>query len=162
MTIIELVVVAVIAALLTAVAIVFLQPSQANVSFQANQLRDDIRHMQSLAVAWQQQLMLVASASGYQVECVTKSQANTPCSAASGPVIDPATEAAFAVSNFAANGVSWNPLPSSSLAVDKLGRPLNAGGTAVETASNRTFTLAGGGQTGTVTMVHTTGFVSAP
>ena len=159
MTYLEFAIVVLLVAILATVAIVQFQPSHANVAFQADRLRNDIRHMQTAAIAWQQSLKLVKTATGYQVECVTPNQSGTPCNGASGTAVkDPATSQDFVVS--LETGIAWHASSPSSLEVDMLGSPVS-GGTLL-TSDPTPFQLIADEVSWTVSIKHTTGFVSVP
>jgi type II secretory pathway pseudopilin PulG len=157
-SLVELVIVVLIASILSYVAMVRFRPLDAQTIEVAERLRNDLRHMQMLALAWGQPLRITVTAGlngGYSVSCVTAGA--VPCNV--NPVIDPATGKAFSISlnpagtpltaGVAASGPGFN------LDFDALGRPKNG---AVLTTTNTTFTITGGGNTRTVVVSPTSGF----
>lgn len=146
-TLIELVVILVIAGVLAVVVLLRFDTGQTSVGYQADRLARDIRHTQMLAVAWGRSLRMTTAATSYQVVCV--SAGSTPCNVS--PVRDPASGEPFTVTM--QNGVT---LSLASLDFDFLGRPVVAGSL---TTSDVMYTLTGGGKTSTVTVRPLTGFV---
>lgn len=147
-TLIELVMIVVIASVFGAVAVARHQPAEMTVSIEADHLARDIRHMQMLAMTWGQSLRLTTAGASYNVSCVTPGPA--PCNLAQ--VVDPATAVAFnrpLESNVTVAGAT--------LDIDALGRPLTGG--ALLTV-NTIYTLTGGTETSTVTVFPLTGFVT--
>jgi MSHA pilin protein MshC len=151
-TLLELVVVMMVAGLLAFFALRVFQPKEALALEQAERLRNDLRHMQMLAITWGQALRLTAAATSYSVSCVTAG-ATAPCNAS--PVVDPATGKAYTVN--LESGLSLTG-PGFTLDLDALGRPKN--GAALLTA-NATFTIGGASATRTVVVAPLTGFATA-
>ena len=162
-TLTELVIVLVVVSIMTTIVVVrSLPPKQPQALMQAEQLRDDLRHMQLLAMTWNQPLRLTVNAAAgpdparYSVGCVTAGVA--PCNA--DPVQDPARGAAFRVD--LQPGLDLGLLigagASATLDMDPLGRPKNG---AAFISTNSTFTISGGGPNRTVLLLPLTGFVTA-
>lgn len=109
----------VVAAVLVYISIRMLNPLEGQSFQQAERLRNDLRHIQMLAMTWNRELRLSVAGGSYSVACVTGGAA--PCNA--NPVIDPATGKGFSVAleaGFTLNG------PGFTLDFDALGRPKNA------------------------------------
>lgn len=123
--------------------------SDATISYQADLLARNLRHVQMLAMTWGQSLRLTGAGASYSVECVVAS-ATPPCN--TSPIIDPATGSAFTLT--LSNDVT---VSATTVDIDSLGRLLSAG--ALLTTA-RVFTLSGAGQTWSVTAAPITGFVS--
>jgi type II secretory pathway pseudopilin PulG len=134
----------VILAILTYVVVRSLRPGEALALEQAERLRNDLRHVQMLAITWGQALRVTTAANSYSVSCVTAG-VTPPCNAA--PVIDPATNSPYTV-NLEPGLTLAGPV---TLDLDALGRP--SGGAA--------FTISGGGVARTVVVTAITGFVTA-
>jgi len=147
-TLVEMVVVMLLAAILVAVTATRWDATDATAPSQADLLARNIRHMQMLAMSWGQGLRLTAAGTSYSVACVTAGAA--PCNAS--PVIDPATGQAFSV--ILENNVTLAGGPTS---IDTLGRPVN--GAALIT-TNTTYTLTAGTSTWSVVVRPITGFVT--
>ena len=150
-TLVEFIAVAGIVAIIAVVALVTTSTGPAVSGYQADGLRNSIRHMQELAMTWGRPLQLAVAAGGYSVSCVTAGPA--PCNAS--PVIDPATGGAFSVS--AESGISF---AAGSLAVDELGRPATCSPGCTVLGANTTFSVSGGGKTWTVQVSPLTGFAT--
>ena len=154
-TLVELVVVLTVLAVLTYVVARSLRPGEALALQQADRLRDDLRHMQTLAMTWNQSLRLNIAAGPpirYYVTCVSGS-ATAPCNGANA-VVDPAKAGPFQVDLPTELGLTG---PGFTLDIDTLGRPKN--GAAL--AGNATFTITGGGVARTTVVTALTGFVTA-
>lgn len=141
-TLVELAVVLVIGAIVAYFVVRNFQPKQAIALEQAEQLRNDLRHMQTLAMTWGQPLRLTVAANLYSISCVTAGAA--PCNVS--PVVDPATGKPFSV-----NLESGLTLAGPTLDMDAMGRP----------SAGATFTISGGGTARTVVVAPITGFVTA-
>jgi prepilin-type N-terminal cleavage/methylation domain-containing protein len=151
-TLVELVVVLAIGAILMYFAVRAFQPKEAIALQQAERLRDDLRHIQMLAITWNQQLRITTAANSYSVSCVTAS-VNPPCNAA--PVIDPGNGRPYLVNLEPGLTLAG---PGFSLDLDTLGRPKNG---AAFIAANATFTITGASVARTVTVTPLTGFATA-
>jgi len=145
---VELVMIIAIAAVLAAVTVMRFRPLDEQSYQQADGLRNDLRHMQMLAITWGQPLRLTAAALSYSVACV--SAGAVPCNAS--PVIDPASGKPFSVT--LQTGLTLAG-PGFSLDYDALGRPKNG---ASLTSANSTFTISGGASAASVVVSPTTGF----
>ena len=121
-------------------------PSSFSVHHHADALVRDLRHTQQLATAYRKRLRLVATGTNtYTVACATDTTA--PCNAtAGGPMTDPATGQPYSVTT--QNGVT---VSAGTAEFTSFGQP----------AAAATFSLSGGGDTATVTVSATGGFVSA-
>jgi MSHA pilin protein MshC len=150
-TLIELVVLMVAAGVLALFAVRMFQPKESLALEQAERLRNDIRHMQMLALTWGQSLRLTTAASSYSVGCVSVGAA--PCNVT--PVVDPATGRSYAVTLESGLGLTG---PGFSLDFDALGRPRNAGAL---TTANATFTITGASTARTVVVAPFTGFATS-
>jgi hypothetical protein len=146
------VIVLVVSAILIYFVVRVFQPKEALALQQAERLRNDLRHMQMLALTWNQALRLNVAATSYTVSCVTAS-ANQPCDLA--PVIDPPTGRPYSVSLEPGLTLAG---PGFTLDLDALGRPKN--GAAFITAA-ATFTITGASSARSVTVAPITGFASA-
>jgi type II secretory pathway pseudopilin PulG len=158
-TLMELVVVLVVSSIIVYFVVRAFQPKDAVALQQAEQLRDDVRHIQMLAITWSEALRIttVAVAGGvparYSVSCVSGS-ATAPCNGA-GAVNDPATGRVYSVD--LEDGLDLAG-PGFSLDLDALGRPKNG---AAFISANATFTITGGSVARTVVVQPLTGFASA-
>jgi type II secretory pathway pseudopilin PulG len=151
-TLVELTIVLVVAAILAYVVVRNLAPKEALALEQAERLRNDLRHVQMLALTWGQPLRVTAAAGSYSVSCVTAG-GTPPCNAS--PVLDPVTRAPYQVTLEPGLALSG---PGFTLDLDALGRPRNG---AALVAATATFTISGGGIARTVTLAPLTGFVAA-
>ncbi len=152
MTLVELVVVLVLASVLAAVVASRWNASGATAPYQGELLARSIRHMQMLAMAWGQTLQLTPNSGGYSVSCV--GNAGAPCNGGGGaPVTDPATGSPF--TEALSYGVTLTGTP---LYFDSLGRPVSAGGALLGAAT--VYTLHTGSQTWSVSVAPLTGFVT--
>lgn len=164
-SLIELVVVLVVISVLVFFAVRSYQPKDALALQQAERLRNDLRHVQMLAITWSESLRVTtvaeipgancppAVAGRYEVRCVSGS-ATPPCNGAN-PVVDPATGRPYSISLECGFNISG---PGFSLDLDTLGRPKNG---ANLIGANATFTITGGSVARTVVVVPVTGFVTA-
>jgi prepilin-type N-terminal cleavage/methylation domain-containing protein len=146
----ELTIVIAVAAVLATVAFLRFRPLDVQAIQQAEGLRNDLRHMQMLALTWLQPLRLTTAAGSYSVACVTAGAA--PCDVS--PVIDPATGQPFSVSLHA--GLSLTG-PGFTLDFDAVGRPKN--GASFITA-NATFSITGGDNARSVVVSPISGFAA--
>lgn len=149
-SLVELVIVLIVASTITYFVIRTLSPRDSVALQQAERLRSDLRHVQMLAMTWNQPLRITAAATGYSVSCVTAGAA--PCNAS--PIVDPANGQPFSVS--LQTGLSL--AGPGSLDIDALGRPRN-GATLI--TANATYTIGGGSAARSVTVAPITGFVTA-
>jgi prepilin-type N-terminal cleavage/methylation domain-containing protein len=155
-TLLELVIVLGILSILVYVVVRSLRPGEAMALQQAERLRDDLRHMQVLAMTWNQPLRLnVVSGppASYFVSCASGS-ATPPCNGAAA-VSDPGRAGPFQVELPSELGLTG---PGFTLDVDTLGRPKNG---AALIATNATYTISGGGPVRTTVVTPLTGFVTA-
>lgn len=148
-TLVELIVLLVIAGTLAVVALVRFDAGQTTVGYHADRLARDLRHTQMLALTWGRSLRVTTTTTTYQVSCVTAG--TTPCNVS--PVRDPAGGEPFTVTM--QNGVTLSP--ATTFNFDFLGRPVSAAGALL--LADVTFTLVGGGKPATVTVRSLTGFV---
>lgn len=140
---------------ITAVLIFFTvrsyQPKEAIALQQAERLRNDIHHVQMLAITWNQPLRVTTTATNYSIGCVTAGA--SPCDV--NPVVNPASGQPYLVA--LESGLSLAG-PGFSLDLDALGRPKNG---AAFIGANATFTITGGTATRTVVVAPVTAFASA-
>jgi type II secretory pathway pseudopilin PulG len=147
----ELVIVLGVLAILTFFAVRSFYSQEAIALQQAERLRNDLRHVQMLAITWNQPLRVTATAGNYSISCVTAGA--SPCNAV--PVLNPATGQPYAVSlepGIALAGPGFN------LDLDALGRPKNG---ANLIAANATYNISGGTTARSVVVAPVTGFVTA-
>jgi MSHA pilin protein MshC len=159
-TLVELVIVVVVASILSAAVIVsFSAKGQYAVNTQADQLSRDIRHIQLLALAWGVSLRLSTNASGttYTVTC-RSTAVGTPCTTVGAMPVDPATGSSFAVT-FTDSVTISTPL-NNDLDFDSLGRPISVT-TVIVTNPVRTYTLTGNGRSVSLNLLPITGFVQS-
>jgi len=134
----------------------YYKPTEITVGIEADHLARDIRHMQRLAMTWGQTLRfsILAGNNGYRVTCASGADV-PPCNGALA-VTDPATTTAFEtpVPPGLQSGVT---VAGAALDIDALGRPV-AGGALLN--GDTTYTLTGGTETSTVTVLRLTGFVN--
>ena len=149
-SLVELVIVLIVVSTITYFVIRTLSPRDSIALQQAERLRSDLRHVQMLAMTWNQALRITAVATSYSVSCVTAGVA--PCNAS--PVIDPAGRGPFVV--VLESGLSL--AGPATLDIDALGRPRN--GANLITA-NTIYTISGGSAARSVTVAPITGFVTA-
>ena len=164
-SLIELVVVLVIASVLVFFVVRSFQPREALALQQAERLRNDIRNVQMLALTWNEPLRLTATAAiagpdcptppavpaKYDVRCVSGS-ATAPCNGAN-PVVNPATGQPYSV-----NLECGLNIAGPTLDFDALGRPKIG---AAFISANASFTISGGNTARTVTVAPLTGFAVA-
>ena len=148
-TLLELIATMLILSVLAATVSMRWGATDATISYQADLLARNLRHVQMLAMTWGQSLHVTGAGASYTVVCVTGSP-SPPCNAS--PVIDPATGSAFSAT--LSNNIT---VSAATVEFDSLGRPVNAG---VLLTAARVFTLSGAGQTWSVTVAPITGFVS--
>ena len=141
----------VVVAVLTFFAVRSYQPKEALALQQAERLRNDLRHVQMLAMTWNQALRVTATANNYSVSCVTAGA--SPCNVS--PVVDPASGSPYVVNLEAGLSLAG---PGYTLDFDALGRPKNG---AALVAANATFTVSGASVARTVTVAPLTGFATA-
>ena len=153
----ELLIYFLVAAALAAIAMSVYRPTDLTARYQAEQMRNDIRHMQMLAMTWGVTLRLTATGSSYSVTCDTSTVAPCPGSTATS-VTDPATAAAFSVnlgSGLTLTGPTATPVLDH-LRVDALGRPRNA---STLLSTDTTYAVsASGSPTSTITVKPITAF----
>ena len=161
-SLIELTIVLAIAAVLIFFAVRSFLPQDAVALQQAERLRNDIRHIQMLALTWGRPLRLVTGGNTYQVCCLDAAMAAclttppappAPC-AVPDPVVNPATGKPFAV--VLESGLSF--AAAGALNFDSLGRPRNGGALI---GANATITINGGSSARTVVVAPVTGFATA-
>jgi prepilin-type N-terminal cleavage/methylation domain-containing protein len=121
---------------------------------QADMLRRDLMHIQSLALTYGIALRLNVSTTGYTVTCLATVP---PCATVGGTLIDPTTSQLFAVTF--PSGLTMTGLDSSNATVDfdSIGRP-SSNSTLIATNPVRTFALTGASKTSYVYLRPITGF----
>lgn len=147
----ELTIVLAVLSILTYFAVRNFYSQEAIALQQAERLRNDLRHVQMLAITWNQPLRVTATAGSYSVSCVTAGA--SPCNAV--PVINPATGQPYAVNLEAGITLAG---PGFNLDLDALGRPKNG---ASLIAANATYTISGGTTARAVVVAPITGFATA-
>ena len=150
-SLIELIVVITVSVIIGYFVVRTFQPRDAIALQQAERLRDDLRHVQMLAMMWGQPLRVTTAAASYSVGCVTAGA--SPCNV--NPVIDPATGRPYAVNLEPVLTIAG---PGFTLDLDELGRPKNG---AALIAANATYTINGASIARTVTVAPLTGFATA-
>lgn len=160
-TLIELVVVLVIAGIVAAVAVVKWDARSAKAPFQAELLARNIRHAQMLAMTWNTTVgMRVPSATRYEFWC-TNPTPPAPCMMSSpptpvnNPVTDPALGAPFGVD--LEDQVTITSIGGPPPRFDSLGIPLNPLGARITVP--HVLQLDAGSTTWSVTIQPLTGFV---
>jgi prepilin-type N-terminal cleavage/methylation domain-containing protein len=156
-TVVEMVVVATIAVILTAFALIKYSPTTINLVTEADRVRHDLRLMQMLAMNWGTPLRFTPAASGWTFSC-PQAVANTPC--AGGTLSATAASAAgleaVAFDAQLEPGISFS---GGTLDYDSMGRPASSCNTTCSLLSAAyTATLSGGGSTQTITVDPITGF----
>lgn len=139
-TAIELVVVMVVVAVLSAFAVMkSVSSAEATLPSQVQKMASDIRHVQVLASTWGQRLRITASAGSYRVSC--SSSVAPPCpSATSMAIIDPATGKRFEIA-LQKNVVFVNP-STATLDINSLGQPLAAASYTLRASSDKTIVVS--------------------
>lgn len=156
-TLIELVIVLIVLAILSSTVILRTSATTARgVTTNADQLRQDIAHMQMLAMTWGVPLRLTVAADGasYTVTCRS---IGTSCTSLSTPPTDPATGARFKTT--LTDGVVVSPA-NATLNFDSMGRPVN-GAVLISANPAASLSVTGGGQSMTVSVYPITGFAVA-
>lgn len=164
-TLIELVVVIIIAGIIAAVVGAKWNARSATAPFQAELLARNIRHAQMLAMTWNTPISIALnSPTQYEFRCGKMPPATCPVppsvtppfTTLGGTVInDPAMGGPFLVD--LENGVTMAVLVGPLPAFDQLGRPFDGGGL-IQTS--RTLQLDAGGTTWSVSITPLTGFVT--
>jgi MSHA pilin protein MshC len=160
-TIIELVVVIIIAGIIAAVVGAKWNGRSATAPFQAELLARNIRHAQMLALTWNTPISVaVTPPTQYEFRCGKPAPAtcpiSTPATPAGAVINDPASGGPLQFST--EYGVTIAALGGPPPTFDHLGRPTNVAGTALLTAP-RTIRLNAGGTTWSVSIQPLTGFV---
>lgn len=162
-TLVELVITLVIMATLTYLVVRVLSPKQTQALQQAERLRNDIRHVQALAMNLNKSLQVKQSGTVpgscpantiyWVIDCTVA--AADPCTGAPNtPMTDPATGKVYCVAAEAGLGYS-----AADLQFDPLGRP-RSGAALIPAAV--TLTITGGNPNRDVVVTPVTGFVSGP
>ena len=157
LTLFEFIVAMIVVGVLAISAIPYFSATRANVAYQAEQLRNNVRHMQFLALTWGVPLELVtgsAPSSSYSVQC-PKAVSGTAC-ASTGTVTDPATGHPFGVT--LESGIQLTTVPGTAMDMDELGRPsTGCSGTCALTNAENTYTVSDGTTSWTLTVTRLTG-----
>ena len=160
LTLFEFVIAMIVIGVLATVAIPYFSATKANVGYQAERLRNDVRHMQFLALTWGVPLELAtgsAPSSSYSVQC-PKAVSGTAC-ASTGTVTDPATGQAFSVT--LETGIQLTTVPGTAMDMDALGRPsTGCSGTCALTNAENSYTVSDGTRSWTLTVTRLTGFLT--
>jgi Tfp pilus assembly protein FimT len=157
----ELVIVLAVLSVLMYFGVRSFQPKEAIALQQAERLRNDVRHVQMLALTMNKSLQLkrvgaapaaCPTATYWVIDCTLA--APDPCTGAPNtPIVNPATG-----QNYCATFEPGLALAGGNLHFDPLGRPKNGANLSV---ANATFTITGGSVARTVVVTPITGFVSA-
>jgi prepilin-type N-terminal cleavage/methylation domain-containing protein len=157
-TLIELIVVILVISILGATVMLRMSTASDRAAMtQADQLRRDFSHAQSLALSWGVPLRFSVSSggTGYAFSCPVIVP-GTPCTASGATPLDPATGLAFSIAM--TDGVLISPA-NSTFDFDSLGRPI-AGTALLSTSPARTYTISGTNKSVTVTVQPITGFAA--
>ncbi|HEU5338380.1 MAG TPA: type II secretion system protein [Sulfuricaulis sp.] len=152
-TLVELVAIIALLGILAFVAVPrFMNQGAVNVSVMAEQLANDIRYTQSLAMTSGQGNRINLTSATYQIT-----------TSSGGPVAHPATASAAPIplNNVALSGYN-PPLTNNYVAFDGKGIPYTDVATSTVLSANATITLSGGGNTRTVVISPQTGRVIVP
>jgi Tfp pilus assembly protein FimT len=159
-TLIELAIYLVIAAVLAVVAVQSYRGGEIKARYQAERLRSDLRHAQMIALSRSQPLRFTATA-GTPGSYNVFSLASAGC--ATSALTDPATGGAFSVQLDSVITLTTSP---ATFDFDALGRPASCSGTpctcAVSTGSDpvASYGVSGSGAAYTVAVKRYTGFVT--
>ncbi len=160
LTLFEFILSVIVIGVLAITAIPYLSSTRASVGYQAERLKNDIRHMQMLSLTWGVPLELVIGAtpsSSYSVQC-PKAVSGTAC-AATGTVTNPATGQAFSVT--LDSGIQITAAPGTAMDMDALGRPsTGCSGTCTLTNAENTYTVSDGTRSWTLTVTRLTGILT--
>lgn len=150
-TLLELVIVLVLIGILSSYALIKTSGSHSLLlRAHAEQLQQQIKHTQLLAMSWGQSLTMTLTATSYQVTC-SAGIGSSPCD--QSPVVDPVTGQAFKIT--LQDNVSL--LDTGSIEFDALGRPRSGGSVS---PSDSTWRLSDGDSQDTVTLRAISGSVS--
>jgi prepilin-type N-terminal cleavage/methylation domain-containing protein len=156
-TLIELIVVVLVISILGATVMLRMSTASDRAAMtQADQLRRDFSHAQSLALSWGVPLRFSISSggTGYAFSCPVIAP-GTPCTASGATPLDPATGTPFSV--VMTDGVLISPV-NSTLDFDSLGRPI--AGTALRSLPSA-YVVSSTNKSVTVTVQPITGFATA-
>jgi MSHA pilin protein MshC len=158
-TLIELVIVLIVAGIIAAVAGARWNSRSATAPFQAEQLARNIRHAQLLAMTWNTPVSIAVNPpTQYEFRCGKPAGTcpiSTPATASGAVINDPVSGPMQFSTEYGVTIASLGgPLP----VFDNLGRPTNAAGTALLTTP-RLIRLNAIGTTWTVSIEPLTGFV---
>lgn len=158
-TLIELVIVIIIAGIIAAVVGARWNSRSATAPFQAEQLARNIRHAQMLAMTWNTPIQVAVNPpTQYEFQCGKPTGTcpiSTPATLPGAVINDPTSGPMQFVTEYGVTiAALGGPLPT----FDHLGRPTNAAGTALLTTA-RTLQLDAGGTTWSVSIQPLTGFV---
>lgn len=155
-SLIELVITMVILGVLSAVVFVnFGAKTQHGVIIQADEFRRNLSHIQLLAISQGVRLKLSVVSAGYSV-CAASTTTCDPTNP-NNAITDPATGDKFNVTLTDATFTVGTGLHY----FDTLGRPVVGASAATLVPGTTLFTLAGGGQSASVTVLPVTGFAQA-
>lgn len=157
-TLIELIVVLTLVGIISAyISVNWKSEGEFTVSQQADRLAAHIRHVQSLANAWDLPLRLDVTASGYDVRCLTSISA-APCVAVNDIVRDPATGKLLSITMDHSVTVSGTDTD-----FDKLGIPCSFStppDACALLSTARNFTVAFGAKSYVIAVSPITGYVA--
>jgi len=146
-TVIELIVVMLITAVLSAFAVARWPSYSININAQAQQLASEIRYTQSLAFSQGQRYRLNLTSSSYNITTIGGTSVSDPVTGSSS-------------TNFASGTtVAWSNLPNNLIAFDGNGTPYTDSSATTLLAANATISLTRSGVTRTVLITPQTGRV---
>lgn len=129
-----------------------------NVPDQADMLRRDLMHIQSLALTYGIALRLNVTTAGYSVTCLATVP---PCATVGGTLIDPTTSQAFGVvlpSGLTMTALNFSNASAATVDFDSIGRPSVSSALIAENPV-RTFVFTGASKTSYVYLRPITGSV---
>ncbi|HEV2614610.1 MAG TPA: GspH/FimT family pseudopilin [Gammaproteobacteria bacterium] len=151
-TLIELIVVIIIAAILAAIAVSRWPGTEINLNAQAQQLASDIRYTQTLAMSRAQDYRLNLTATTYSITTTGGAAINNPVTG----------NASVALGSGITITLSPTNLPSNLIAFNSLGVPYTNSGATTTLNSAAVITLTSGANTKTITIQPQTGRVTVP
>ena len=151
-TLIELIVVILIAAILAAIAVARWPGGRINLNATAQQLASDIRYTQTLAMSRAQDYRLNVTASTYSITTGGGTAVNNPITGSANVALPSGTTITISPTN----------LPNNLIAFDSQGIPYTDSTTAATLGSAAVITLTSNSLTTTVTIQPQTGRVTVP
>lgn len=151
-TLIELIVVILLAAIISAIAVVRWPGSRINLNAAAQQLASDIRYTQTLAMSRAQDYVLTVSSSSYAITTGSGAAVNNPITGSATVTLSSGITITIPPTN----------LPNNLIAFDSQGIPQINSNTTTPLANAAVITLTSGSNTTTVTIQPQTGRVTVP